>query len=268
MSVWRDGGDIVRLNAAAGDHPVPVSPDVRDALVTRIRSASGRAALLTSPSPRSRTSGVRHAEQGQHRPRCAGPSGGLINYRDLQVDEKPAPPFSSEGHAREPWGSARATPSTAPSVLRKRGLEYQFKRARTFTSRSEGRPAVATRHHDPRGPRTKSSRRWISQTARSASGDYERFFLKDGRRYHPHRRPRGAARAGVQRELVTDRAVIADALARACSSWGGSRHGADQRLPHVENVVVSARTGAGVVGLRTGSCGSRKPTVTTRGIGV
>src|SRR5580765_5922943 len=34
MSVWRDGSDIVRLNAAAGEHPVPVSPDVRDALAT------------------------------------------------------------------------------------------------------------------------------------------------------------------------------------------------------------------------------------------
>src|SRR5438445_1493506 len=33
MSVWIDGSDIVRLNAAAGEHPVPVSPEVREVLL-------------------------------------------------------------------------------------------------------------------------------------------------------------------------------------------------------------------------------------------
>src|SRR4051812_25981556 len=32
MSVWRPGSDILRLNAAAGDHAVAVSPEVFDAL--------------------------------------------------------------------------------------------------------------------------------------------------------------------------------------------------------------------------------------------
>src|SRR5438045_275660 len=34
MSVWREGSEIVRLNASAGEHPVPIGPDVRDALLT------------------------------------------------------------------------------------------------------------------------------------------------------------------------------------------------------------------------------------------
>jgi thiamine biosynthesis lipoprotein ApbE len=32
MSVWKDGSDILRLNAAAGDHPVRVSPETFEAL--------------------------------------------------------------------------------------------------------------------------------------------------------------------------------------------------------------------------------------------
>lgn len=32
MSVWRKGSDILRLNAAAGEHAVPVSPEVREVL--------------------------------------------------------------------------------------------------------------------------------------------------------------------------------------------------------------------------------------------
>src|SRR3954468_6818672 len=34
MSVWKDGSDIVRLNAAAGEHPVAVSPDTIEVLTT------------------------------------------------------------------------------------------------------------------------------------------------------------------------------------------------------------------------------------------
>ena len=34
MSVWRAGSDVLRMNAAAGERAVPVSPDVREALRT------------------------------------------------------------------------------------------------------------------------------------------------------------------------------------------------------------------------------------------
>ena len=37
MSVWRQGSDILRLNEAAGEHPVQVSPEVLDALSTAQR---------------------------------------------------------------------------------------------------------------------------------------------------------------------------------------------------------------------------------------
>src|SRR3954468_10255796 len=37
MSVWKPGSDITRLNEAAGDHPVPVSGDVRRVLATARR---------------------------------------------------------------------------------------------------------------------------------------------------------------------------------------------------------------------------------------
>ena len=32
MTVWREGSDIVRFNAAAGVQPVPISPEVRDSV--------------------------------------------------------------------------------------------------------------------------------------------------------------------------------------------------------------------------------------------
>src|SRR5438034_11301380 len=32
MSVWREGSDVLRINAAAGERPVAVSPEVREVL--------------------------------------------------------------------------------------------------------------------------------------------------------------------------------------------------------------------------------------------
>jgi len=42
-SVWREGSDISRLNAAAGEHAVPISPEVRETLRMPAKSATGPA---------------------------------------------------------------------------------------------------------------------------------------------------------------------------------------------------------------------------------
>ena len=98
---------------------------------------------------------------------------------------------------------------------------------------------------DPRGPVDRSFATLdLSDGTFSTSGDYERFFVKDGRRYHhildldvgePARGCRSVT-------LVTDRAVIADALAKGVFILGPvSGMALIERLPHVEGVIVSAR---------------------------
>ena len=69
---------------------------------------------------------------------------------------------------------------------------------------------------DPRGPSDKSfAELELSNGTFSTSGDYERFFMKNGRRYsHIIDLSRGEpAQLCRSVTLVTDRAVIADALA-------------------------------------------------------
>ena len=78
----------------------------------------------------------------------------------------------------------------------------------------------------------------------STSGDYERFFMKDGRRYHhiiglsvgePARLCRSVT-------LVTARAVIADALAKGVFILGPDAGMAlIERTPGVQGVIVSAK---------------------------
>src|SRR5207237_5392905 len=74
-------------------------------------------------------------------------------------------------------------------------------------------------------------------------GDYERFFIRDRRRYHhiidlSTGEPAGRSRSVT---LVSDRAVVADALAKAVFILGPDAGMAlVERLPHVEAVIVGA----------------------------
>jgi thiamine biosynthesis lipoprotein len=98
---------------------------------------------------------------------------------------------------------------------------------------------------DPRGPADKIFAALdLSNGTFSTSGDYERFFLKDGRRYHHiiDVRVGQPARECRSVTLVTDRAVIADALAKGVFILGPEAGMAlIERLPHVEGVIVSAK---------------------------
>jgi thiamine biosynthesis lipoprotein len=98
---------------------------------------------------------------------------------------------------------------------------------------------------DPRGPADKSFAALdLTDGTFSTSGDYERFFMKDGRRYHhildlsvgePARGCRSVT-------LVTGRAVIADALAKGVFVLGPDAGMAlIEHTPGVQGVIVSAK---------------------------
>src|SRR5438067_108918 len=97
---------------------------------------------------------------------------------------------------------------------------------------------------DPRGPAEKTFAMLdLSDGTFSTSGDYERFFIKDGRRYHHilDLRTGEPARGCRSVTLVTDRAVLADALAKGVFILGSSAGMAlIERLPGVEGVIVSS----------------------------
>src|SRR5436190_15854778 len=76
---------------------------------------------------------------------------------------------------------------------------------------------------DPRGAADKSFAAIdLSNGTFSTSGDYERAFLKDGRRYHHIIDPATGepARGCRSVTLITDRAVLADALAKGVFVMG------------------------------------------------
>jgi thiamine biosynthesis lipoprotein len=97
---------------------------------------------------------------------------------------------------------------------------------------------------DPRGPGgAPFARLELSDATFSTSGDYERYFVRDGTRYHHILDPDLGAPARASRSvtIVTSRAVLADALSTGVFILG-AREGLAliERLDDVEVVIVDA----------------------------
>jgi thiamine biosynthesis lipoprotein len=251
MSVWREGSDIVRLNAAAGDHPVAVSPQVREVLHTarQVSDWTGGtfdvtfAALsdLWKFDYQNKDNTV--PDRTEILKRLP-----LINYRDLLVDEPFGTAFlKRKGMSVNLGGIGKGyAVDQAAKILRRRGFE-------NFLIQFGGDMYVGGQHgdrpwrlgiRDPRGPADKSfATIELRNQTFSTSGDYERFFMKDGRRYHHIIDPSTGEPARLSRSvtLVTDRAVIADALAKGVFILGPDTGLAlIAKLPNVDGVIVGA----------------------------
>jgi len=252
MSVWTDGSDIVRLNEAAGGHPVPVSTETREVLrVARQVSewTDGRfdvtfAALSGLWKFDNQDKDDRIPDRREIEKRLP-----LINYRDVEVDDQKGTAFLKRKGMRVNLGGIGKGYAVDRSVeiLRRSGM-------RDFMIQAGGDMYVAGRRgdrpwrlgiRDPRGPADRSFAMLdLTDGTFSTSGDYERFFMKDGRRYHhildlsvgePARGCRSVT-------LVTERAVIADALAKGVFILGPDAGMAlIERTPGVQGVIVSAK---------------------------
>ena len=250
MSVWRDGSDIRRLNEAAGRRPVPVSPEVREVLaIARQMSEWTGGKFDVTFAALSDLWKFDH-DQDNRIPDAAEVQARLplIDYRALEVDDRAGTAFlRREGMRAHLGGIGKGYAiDRAAAMLRARGF-------RDFLIQAGGDMYVGGLNNDrpwrlgiqdPRGPAGRTFALIdLSDGTFSTSGDYERAFVKDGRRYHHIIDPRTGEPAGGCRSvtIVADRAVIADGL-----STGIFLLGPDEgmklvrRLPHVDAVIVTA----------------------------
>jgi FAD:protein FMN transferase len=252
MSVWTEGSDIVRLNGAAGDHPVPVSTETREVLrVARQVSewTDGRfdvtfAALSGLWKFDNQDKDDRIPDRREIEKRLP-----LINYRDVEVDDREGTAFLKRKGMRVNLGGIGKGYAVDRSVdiLRRSGMRDFMIQAGgdMYVGGTRGDRPWRLGIRDPRGPADRSFAMLdLTDGTFSTSGDYERFFMKDGHRYHhildlsvgePARGCRSVT-------LVTERAVIADALAKGVFILGPDAGMAlIERTPGVQGVIVSAK---------------------------
>ncbi|MBI3403620.1 MAG: FAD:protein FMN transferase [Acidobacteria bacterium] len=248
MSVWKADSDVLRVNAAAGERAVAVDRDVRDVL--RIAQqvsdwTGGRFDVTFGPLAdlwkfdQDQDDSIPSADAIRRRLP-------LVDYRQIQIDETAGTVMLKRKGMRIHLGGIGKGYAVdhAVKIFRDRGL-------RDFMIQAGGDMYAGGRHGDrpwklgiadPRGEHTPFATVELSDATFSTSGDYERFFVKDGVRYHHILDLSAGQPARLCRSvtLVTDRAVIADALAKGVFILGPEAGMAlIERLPGVAGVGVA-----------------------------
>ena len=209
MSVWRPGSDVLRINAAAGERAVAVSPDVREALRTarQISEWTGGKFDVTFGA----LSDVWKFDHDQDNtipdavshPRAA-PADRLPADRDRRSGRHRLPPAKGDAHPsrRHRQGLRGRTRGRDPPP----GGAARFHDPggrRSLRRRAEERPSVAARHRRPARPGGRSF-----ATARPERRDVQhvrrlRALVHQGRRAvppHPRSRHRPAGARLPQRD--------------------------------------------------------------------
>jgi thiamine biosynthesis lipoprotein len=250
MSVWRPNSDVLRINAAAGERAVAVAPEVRDVLQIAKQVSDwtdgtfdvtfgALADIWKFDHDQDNTI----PDEAAIRKRLP-----LVDYRAIEIDDRAGTVFLERKGMRIHLGGIGKgyAVDRAVAIFRRHGLRDFMIQAggdMYVGGHRDGRPwrlGIA----DPRGTHQPFGTIELSDSTFSTSGDYERFFMKDGVRYHHilDLRIGQPARASRSVTLVTDRAVIADALAKGVFILGPAEGMAlVERLPHVDAVIVSAK---------------------------
>jgi len=250
MSVWRDGSDVQRLNAAAGRQPVSVSADTLKVL-REARQVSewtgGRFdvtfGVLSDLWRFDHDQDNTVPDMAEVRRRLP-----LIDYRALRIDDPPGTAFLTRPGMRANLGGIGKgyAVDRGVDILRRRGFH-------DFMIKSGGDMYVAGRRggrpwrvgiQDPRGPADRIFAAIdLSDSTFSTSGDYERAFVKDGVRYHHIIDPTTGepARGCRSATILTDRAVLADGLSKV-AFWLGPKDALAlfDRMPNVDAVIVTS----------------------------
>jgi len=251
MSTWIPDSEVQRINESAGVTAVPVSAEVREVLtIARQISEWTDGTFDVTFGALSGLWRFDHdrdnvlPDMREVRRRLP-----LIDYRGIQIDDAAGTALlARKGMSIHLGGIGKGYAiDRGVAILRRHGL-------RDFMIQSggdlyvgglkDGRP-WRLGIQDPRGAANhRLAELDLSDGTFSTSGDYERFFLKDGRRYHHILDPATGEPARGTRSvtIVATRASIADGLSTGVFILGPEAGMAlIERLPDVEGVIVSEK---------------------------
>ncbi len=251
MSTWRAGSDLVRLNEAAGRQPVKVSQEVFDAL-----RAAREFGDTTSGAFDVTFAALADIWKFDHDQDNKVPSAAdiqqrlpLVGYKNLVLDASARTAYLTRAGMRAHLGGIGKgiAVDRVASIFRSHDVGsfmIQFG-GDMYVAGMPGTRQWRVGIQDPRGEGNKSfATMELTDSAVSTSGDYERFFLKDGVRYHHIivTRTGQPARGSRSVTIVADTSTTADALSTGVFVMGPVEGMAlIERLPNVEGVIVSDR---------------------------
>lgn len=249
LSVWKPGSDVLRINDAAGLTPVAVH---RDTLA--VLDAARHASELTGGKFDITFGALAEIWKFDHDQDNTVPDAAaitarlpLVDYRAVHVDAAQGTAFISRPGVRVHLGGIGKGYAVDRAVEQLRAEGFH-----DFLIQAGGDLYAAGTNNgtpwtlgiaDPRGTHTAFAAVPIRDATFSTSGDYERFFMKDGIRYHHLIDPDRGEPARLCRSvtIVARRALIADVLSTGIFIMGPEAGMAlVETMPEVEAVIVTA----------------------------
>jgi thiamine biosynthesis lipoprotein len=251
MSVWRAGSDVLRINAAAGAEAVAVSKDVREALHTARQISQWTASKFDVTFGALSDVWKFDHDQDNTIPTAEAIRARLplIDYRQIDIDDRAGTVFLRRRGMRIHLGGIGKgyAVDKAVGILRAAGLrDFMIQAGGDLYvgGQNNGRP-WRLGINDPRGASGQTFGTIdLSDGTFSTSGDYARFFLKNGVRYHHLLDPATGqpARGCRSVTIVADSPLLADGLSTGVFILGPEAGMAlIERLPQVEGVIVTAK---------------------------
>ncbi|HJU05072.1 MAG TPA: FAD:protein FMN transferase [Nitrospiraceae bacterium] len=246
LSTWIPTSELSRVNAAAGREPVKVGPDTllilrRSLEMARLTEgafniAIGPAVKAWSVTENPRIPDTEELDRLQR----------LLDLSEVQIDEQRRTVFLTRPGMRIDVGGIGKGFAADQAVARMReagasaGVVAVSGDIKTFGRIQNGQPFLFGIRH-PRREDALLARVELWDEAISTAGDYERFFERNGVRYHHILDPRTLAPArGCQSvTVIAQEGIMADGLDTGIFVLGPER-GLElvERLPNVEAVIV------------------------------
>jgi thiamine biosynthesis lipoprotein len=250
LSVWKPGSDVLRLNGAAGQSPVAVS-DETIAILQAAQQVSAWTGGKFDITFGALSDVWKFDHDRDNRVPSATEIAGrlpLVDYRRVIVDASAGTASIEQKGMRVHLGGIGKgyAVDRAVEMLRAGGFSdfmVQFG-GDLYVSGQPGDGPWRLGINDPRGaPNDSFATLELRDATFSTSGDYERFFIANGVRYHHLLDPDTGqpARGNRSVTIVAASAMRADALSTGVFIMGAHQGMAlIERLPDVEAVIVSA----------------------------
>ncbi len=244
MSTYIADSELSQLNARAASEPVPISPELFDLLqvALSISAMTGGAFDITYDSV-----GYLYDFRAHRRPSSASIAALLVavDYRHVVLEaERSSVSFTQPGVRINLGGIAKGhTVERVIDLLREQGIERALASAggdtRILGDRSGYPWLVGIR--DPNDEGSVATRLAVVDEAISTSGDYERYFIEDGQRYHHILNPAsGTPVTGIRSvTVIGPEATMTDGLSTSVFVLG-RRRGLEliESLPDYETVII------------------------------
>ncbi len=248
MSEWKTGSQLSAVNAGAGLRAVEVDQELFD-LLSRALALSRLTDGAFDPTFASMWGLWTFGDDGVRRPPAREEverRRPLIDWRKVTLDPARRTVFLHTAGMKLGLGGIAKGYATdrAAALLRARGVESFLIKAggELFAAGTKGGRPWRVGLRDPRGEGSFAVID-LSDRAFDTSGDYERFFMADGVRYHHIIDPASGYPATASRSatVLAEDATTADALSTALFVMGPERGMAlVESLPGVEAVIVGA----------------------------